>query len=88
MKFSKEIIPIRLLIGVGAFLLILVFAWLFLLRYYPVYNFCWGEYAEEFQRKESRRQFWLVIIIIGLVVSFLGSMFANNVGVLKKWLGP
>jgi len=88
MKFAKEIIPIRFFIGIGVFLLLGAFAWLFLLRYYPVYNFCWGEYAEEFQRKESRRQFWLVIIVIGLVVSFFGSVFANNVGTLKKWFGP
>jgi hypothetical protein len=87
-KLTKDILPVKYLIFLVSLILILIGVSLFLIRYYPVYNFCWGEYADEFQRKETRRQFWLIIIIIGVVVSFLGSILANNVGVLKPWFGP
>ena len=87
-KLTKDILPLKFLTCAGIFILVLIGASMFLARYYPVYNFCWGEYAEEFQRKESRRQFWLVIIIIGVIVSFLGGILANNVGALKQWFGP
>jgi hypothetical protein len=39
----------------------------FLVLYYPVYNFCWGDYLDIFQRKESRRKFILVVVIIGVL---------------------
>jgi hypothetical protein len=53
----------------------------------PISHFCWGDYLEEFQRKESRRQFWLVVIVVGVVVSVVGGIIANNVGLLKRLLG-
>jgi hypothetical protein len=57
---------------------VLILVWAFFYKYYPVYNFCWGEYIEEFRKKEAARRFWLVVVLIGLVLSFIGSMLANK----------
>jgi hypothetical protein len=55
----------------------------FLLNYYPAYNFCWGDYAEVFQRKEAVRKFVTVVIFIGIIVSFVGGILANITGLGK-----
>ena len=60
-------------------LVALIVCLLFLVRYYPVYNFCWGEYLEEFTRREAARRFWLIIIGVGFAVSFVASIVANRV---------
>jgi hypothetical protein len=49
----------------------------FVKRYYPLYNFCWGDYVSEFERKESIRKNVLVVVVIGLVISITGSVIAN-----------
>jgi hypothetical protein len=49
----------------------------FLSKFYPIFNFCWGDYVEEFNKKESTRKFILVVIVIGIVVSFIGGVLAN-----------
>lgn len=43
-------------------------------RYYPLYNFCWGDYLELFQRRERMRSFWLVVVGVGLIVELIGGM--------------
>jgi len=58
---------------------LLTLVWAFFYRYYPIYNFYWGEYVEYFNKRESARKFWLVVVAVGLVLSFLGSMLANKV---------
>lgn len=61
--------PITLLFGIS----------LFLKRYYLIYNFCWGDYAEIFRRKEMVRKFVLGVIVVGIVVSFIGGLLARLV---------
>ena len=51
------------------------------LRYYPTYNFCWGDYVQEFARKEARRKLILIGIVLALLVSVIGSIIANSLGV-------
>ena len=55
----------------------------FFVRFYPVFNFCWGDYTQEFQRKEGVRKFVLIVVILGLVVSFVGGILANLVKLTK-----
>jgi hypothetical protein len=63
---------------VAGIALLLVFIGYFLIRYYPAYNFCWGDYLDVFQRKESRRKFILVVVVVGVLVSFVGGILANS----------
>jgi hypothetical protein len=65
------------LIGIGLIILGIVVVWFFT-KYYPIYNFCWGEYIEEFRRKERARRFWLVAVALGLLLSFIGSLLASK----------
>jgi hypothetical protein len=49
----------------------------FLILYYPTYNFSWGDYVDVFRKKESIRKFVIVVIFIGVIVSFVGGVLAN-----------
>jgi lysylphosphatidylglycerol synthetase-like protein (DUF2156 family) len=51
--------------------------WVFLQRYYPLYNFCWGDYLDVFNKKESARRFLIIVVLVGVVVSFIGGILAN-----------
>lgn len=51
----------------------------FLLKYYLVYNFCWGDYEEQFNKKESIRKFVFVVIILGLILSIVGGLITNYI---------
>jgi hypothetical protein len=64
------------------FILILIGMYILCLRYYPTYNFCWGDYLHEFNRKESKRKFVLIGVVLTLIISFVGSLIANSFGVL------
>lgn len=67
--------PLQIVLGLfTALVLAAGFTW----RYYPVYNFCWGDYLEVFQQKEARRKFVLVILLVGILVSFVGGLLANS----------
>lgn len=57
----------------------------FLNKNYPRYNFCWGDYLTSFERTETRRKniFW--VVIVGLILSILGSLIATSVLNLKWW---
>ncbi len=70
----KELKPVFFILGGFASLIVLA---LFFLKFYPIYNFCWGDYTELFNRKESVRKFILTVIIVGIVVSFIGGILAN-----------
>jgi len=74
-----DVLPLKLIGGAIAGLVVLGVLFLFLLRYYPVYNFCWGEYLETFTRREAARRFWLIVILVGFVVSFVASLAANRI---------
>lgn len=71
--FSEMLWPI----GISGGILLLLILFFVLLRYYPVFNFCWGDYIDIFQHKESKRKFIIGIIIIGIIVSFIGGILAN-----------
>ena len=58
-------------------LVVLITIYMFFVRYYLVYNFLWGDYLEYFKKNENIRKFVLVIIIIGILVSFIGGILAN-----------
>jgi hypothetical protein len=64
-------------------LLILLGCYYLILRYYPMFNMCWGDYLHEFNRKESRRKFVLGGILLALIISIVGSLIANSLGLLK-----
>jgi hypothetical protein len=72
---SGFLLPLALLLGSG---LVLAGIGVFVTRYYPVYNFCWGDYLEVFQRKESVRKFVLVVIVLGILISLTGSILASH----------
>jgi hypothetical protein len=62
---------------------VFVLIYAFFYKYYPVYNFCWGDYLQLFEKTESKRKFWLIVILVGLLISVLGSLIANSIGVMK-----
>jgi len=72
--------PVTVLILVS---LPLILTYMFLLKYYLVYVFCWGDYKELFEKKESIRKFVLGAVVIGLIVSVVGGLIANNMGMLS-----
>lgn len=57
--------------------LMLIFISAFLAAYFPPYAFCWGDYVEVFRRKESVRRFVVVVVLVGILVSFVGGILAN-----------
>jgi hypothetical protein len=58
---------------------LLFLLYLFFVKYYLVYNFCLGDYLTLFQKRESGRKFWLVVIGVGIIVSFVGGVLANKI---------
>ncbi|KZN68189.1 hypothetical protein N473_07130 [Pseudoalteromonas luteoviolacea CPMOR-1] len=65
-----------LLFGFG-FLIALILIWQFFIRYYLVYVFNWGDYSGYFDKSESTRKFVLIVIVVGVLVSFVGGKLAN-----------
>jgi hypothetical protein len=49
-------------------------------KLYPAYNFCWGDYLESFNKKESARKFILVVVLLGLLLSIAGGLITNYIG--------
>ena len=64
---------------VGGFIILFLLAMAFE-KLYPGYNFCWGEYLETFNKKESARKFILVVVLLGLVLSIAGGLITNYIG--------
>jgi hypothetical protein len=52
-------------------------------RLYPLYNFCWGDYLDEYKKIEKRRRFliWLIlgIIILGVAINLLSNIIWKNI---------
>ena len=46
-------------------------------KFYPLYNFCWGDYLEEFNRIEKRRNviLWFIVstLILGVVINLISN---------------
>ncbi|MBV9071272.1 MAG: hypothetical protein JO231_21335 [Acidobacteria bacterium] len=70
--------PLRFFGGIFAAFAAVLLAAAFLFRYYPVYNFCWGEYLEWFNKREAGRKFWLTVVLAGFVISLVASVVANR----------
>lgn len=70
----NTIVIIVLVLGLGGW---------FLMKYYPVYNFLWGDYVTIFERKESIRKTVFYVIVIGLLISIIGGVIANLTGIGK-----
>ncbi len=70
-------VPIR---GLIIFLLVTnllavgIFSYLY---FFPPQNFCWGDYVKVYQRRQSIGKFIIVGVIVGLVISVLGSIIAS-----------
>jgi hypothetical protein len=79
-----EPFPIKEVVYFFGSIIVLLLIMAFFLKYYLVYNFLWGEYVEEFNRRESTRRFWLIVIAVGIVVSFVGGILANNIGFWRR----
>ena len=47
------------------------------LYFFPSQNFCWGDYVKVYQRRQSIGKFIIIIVIVGLVISVLGSIIAS-----------
>jgi hypothetical protein len=47
--------------------------------YFPAYNYCWGDNRSVFDRKQSRGKFIIIVLIIGLILSILGSVISTYV---------
>lgn len=52
--------------------------WLLLQRFYPLYNFVWGDYLDVFDRNTGVLKVVFVVVIIGIVVSTIGGLIANR----------
>ncbi|MCB4800272.1 hypothetical protein [Neotamlana laminarinivorans] len=67
-------------IALGGIFTVLLIIYFYFLKLYPVYNFCWGDYLESFKKKESLRKTINTVVIIGLVISVIGGLIANQIG--------
>ncbi len=74
--FSSATFLIPMSVLVGLLLILIIFAFC-VSRFFPPYNFCWGDYLESFRRKESVRKFILGAVVVGLAISFIGSVMAG-----------
>jgi hypothetical protein len=58
-------------------ILIVIFSYIFM-KFYPAYNFCWGNYIEIFNKKESNRKVIIGIllgtILLGVIVNLLSNL--------------
>jgi uncharacterized membrane protein YozB (DUF420 family) len=64
---------------IGSFIILSIFLIIYLYKLYPVYNFCWGDYLDVFNKKENARKTFNTVIIIGLIISIIGGLIANRV---------
>lgn len=73
--------PLKYMLGVIFCLVVLYYLIkLFIKRYYPQHNFCWGDYQDEYNRKEKVRKNFITLFIIGIIVSIIGGLIANYLG--------
>jgi hypothetical protein len=71
---SWQLVAVLTLLPVSTLILVKLFAQ----RYFPLYNFCWGDYAEMFRRREAAGKYILSSILLALVLSVLGSLIAEQ----------
>ena len=80
---TESWLPLKVMGAIGFVILVLGTLWALAVKYYLVYNFCWGEYAELFRRRENARRFWVVVVLVGVIISFIGGLLANTAGILR-----
>lgn len=79
-QLAEEYKPILI---IGCFIFIILLGFFFIRKYYPIFNFCWGDYLGVYEKIESQRKTLIWVIIIGLIVSVAGSIIANAIGGIK-----
>jgi hypothetical protein len=73
--------PLKYIMGTFFIFLIIFYSIKsFTKKYYPSYNFCWGDYLEEYSKKEKFRKGFFTVFLIGLIVSIIGGLIANFIG--------
>lgn len=70
----EKVMPLLLVLGI---ILTLILTLQFFIKFYLVYVFNWGDYSGYFEKSESTRKFVLIVIIVGIIVSFVGGKLAN-----------
>lgn len=61
-------------------LIIYLISYLYFKKLFPVYNFIWGDNEDWFKKIESNRKTVNTVIILGLIISVVGGLIANNIG--------
>lgn len=64
-------------------LIIYLVYYLYFKKLFPVYNFIWGDYEDQFSKVESNRKTVNNVIILGLIISVVGGLIANYIGVIS-----
>jgi hypothetical protein len=54
-------------------------------KLYPLYNFCWGDYLEEYKKIEKRRKFIIGLVIVTIVLGIAINLLSN---VIWKKINP
>lgn len=79
-SISPETPMMYVFVGFGILLVIMLIIYFYFLKLYPIYNFCWGDYLEIFEKRESSRKTVNTVVIIGLFISIIGGLVANYIG--------
>ncbi len=81
-KKSQIDLPMSMFLYTGLIivaLIVLPILAMIYLKLYPKYNFCWGDYLINYEKIESRRKFINIVIILGLIISIIGSLIATKI---------
>jgi hypothetical protein len=71
---SWQLFAVMTLLPVSVMILVKLFAQ----RFFPLHNFCWGDYAETFRRREGAGKYLLSSVLLALLLSVLGSLIAER----------
>jgi hypothetical protein len=61
----------------GGLIVLIIFIYLYISKFYPLHNFCWGDYLDVFRRKEAARKTFNTVVILGLIISIIGGVITN-----------
>lgn len=65
----------------GILIALYLFFHFYIWKFYPLYNFCWGDYLDIYKKKETARKTFNTVVIIGLLVSIIGGIISNYLNV-------
>ncbi len=77
---NNSIQQLGILVSIIIVLVIILFI---VKKLYPFYNFYWGDYIKEYDKKKSIRKYILVIIVTGIIVSAVGGILVNKISLFK-----